>query len=285
MQEHPFITIAKQSESQNLPASISDLNDCLNLLIKINEIMKEKEVKLRPWQKYLEIQSVKFIFHTSSLLHLLGGTPLNPEKKLVFDIGSIFLLRRAQLENYLMFYYLNIQPQSDDEGQLKVMFFDLGGLVHRQWFPATTDETIEKKKNEEAEISYLLKEIQLNKYFQSLHIQKRNDLLKKMPPRILGWEQIILNSHLKTNETTQLWKYYSNYAHSEMIGIIQMEEYIKNPRELDATVYMTAEQTLVTTCILLEDFFASFSELEEIKTALPQMLKSKIDFWNRIGKK
>jgi hypothetical protein len=283
-QESNFIKIMIQSESQNLATTMVDLSDTLGILTSINEELKVKKVVLRPWQKYLEIQSIKFIFHTSSLFHLLAGTPLKPDSRLVYDIGSIFLLRRAQIENYLMFYYLNIQPESNEEGALRCLFFDIGGLVHRQGFPATTQESLAKKNKEEKEIEYLLQEIKKNTFFQGLHKQKQNDLLKKRPPKVIGWEKLIETSHLKTDHTTQLWKYYSNYAHSEMIGIIQIEDYIKNPDNLRESVYFTAEQTLGLNCIIIQDFFSHFAELEELRNTVPSLLKSKIDFWNRIGK-
>lgn len=283
-QEKNFVQIVLQSESKNLLLIMRDLNDSLGILASINEELKVKNVVLKPWQKYLEIQSIKFIFHTSSLVHLLTGTPLKPDSRMVYDIGSIFLIRRAQIENYLMFYYLNIQPKDDNEGQLRVLFFDLGGLVHRQGFPATTEDSIEKKNQEEKEIEFLIGEINKNTFFQSLHKQKQNDLLQKKPPRILGWEKLIETSHLKTDNTTQLWKYYSNYAHSEMIGIIQIEDYIKNTDHLAETIYYTAEQTLALNCVLVQDFFSAFPELQELEARLPSLMRSKLNFWNRIVK-
>lgn len=275
----------EQSKAQDLNVAIADLDDCLAVLFRINGEMAQRKIEIKPWQRYLEVQSIKFIFHTSSLVQLLRGTLLKSENKLVFDVGSIFLLRRAQVENYLMFYYLNIQPQADDEGELRKLFLDLGGLVHRQGYNATADEHVQQKQKEADEIDGLVKKIEANSCFQRLPLQKRNDLLKRMPPRILGWEQMITSSHLKTTETIQLWKYYSNYAHSEMISIIQVAEFLQNPAELDVTVYITAEQTLITTSILLEDFFATFPELADIKVSLPLLFKTKIEFWNRVGKK
>lgn len=282
--QHPYLIIIEQNKAQNIGVAIADLEDCLAVLCRINSLMAERKIEIKPWQKYLEVQSIKFIFHTSSLVHLLKGTPLTSDKKLVYDLGSIFLLRRGQMENYLMFYYLNVQPQSDNEGELRKLFFDLGGLIHRQDYVATAQEHVQQKQEEANEIKLLLKKIEANAYFQSLPLQKRNDFLKRMPPRLLGWEQMIISSHLKTAETIQLWKYYSNYAHSEMIGIMQMAEYLKNPAELNTTIYITCEQTLITTCILLEDFFTTFPSLADIKNNLPILLKSKIEFWNRIGK-
>jgi hypothetical protein len=274
----------EQTKTQNLNVAISDLDDCLAVLCRINGEMAQRKIEIKSWQRYLEIQSIKFIFHTSSLVQLLRGTLLKSESKLIFDLGSIFLLRRAQLENYLMFYYLNIQPQANDEGELRKLFFDLGGLVHRQGYNATTDEHVQQKQKEADKIEVLVEKIKANTSFQSLPLQKRNDLLKRMPPRILGWEQMITSSHLKTTETIQLWKYYSNYAHSEMIGITQMAEFLQNPAELDGIIYITAEQTLITTLILLEDFFTTFPELIDIKAKLPLLFKAKIEFWNKIGK-
>ena len=169
---------------------------------------------MEDWKKYLEVQSVKFTMHSYSLAHLCKGTSIknvgtNEEIKYP-DLGSIFLLRRAQIENYLMFYYLNIQPQTKDEGELRYYLYELSGFSHRQQYDAINPESIKKKEAEKKEIELLKERIKNNSAFQNLPLQKQNHLLENVPSKLIGWEKLIESSHLKT-ELFLIQGHYQQY--------------------------------------------------------------------------
>lgn len=288
VRERTLLEVFEQSEKKDFIARHKDLNDCIEVLIDFTDKLSEAKVKIEHWRTYMEVQLVKLAFHSASLSHLLEGTPIKMSRKgkeLKFaDIGSIFLLKRAQIENYLMFYYLNIQPSSSDEGEFRYFLYELSGLSNRQKYTATHPNNIAQKKKEEKEIEILIDKIKNNKFFQTLDIEKQNYFLSKTPARIVGWEKLIENSHLN-KFFIENWKHASNYAHSEMIGSIQIKDYLKNPSELNNLIFHTTEQAIILVCIAIKDLTKVFKILEIQYNSFPETLTTKIDFWNRIGLK
>jgi hypothetical protein len=266
---------------------LKDFHEFIDTLVSLTANLHTAHVTFEFWKRYLEVQLVKFSMHSASLAYLLKGTPIkdietNKEFKYP-DLGSIFLLRRAQIENYLMFYYLNIQPSTNEEGIFRYLLYELSGLSHRQTIPAIQPDTIQKKENERKEIENIIKEIKKNKIYQALPLKNQNQLLKTRPARIMGWEKLIQSSGLNTEQFLTSWKLCSNYSHSEMIGSIQIESSIKNPDELKWVLFLALEQSIITTCILIKDMTKLFKSTEITYNALPVSLTTKIDMWCKVG--
>jgi hypothetical protein len=266
-------------------AKLIDYKEFVSTLIEFTDNLHTAKVKTEYWKQYFEIQLVKFSLHSSSLAYLLEGTPIRMRKNLIKypDLGSIYLLCRAQIENYLMFYYLNIQPQSFEEGEFKYLLYELSGLTRRQEFNVGTKEQNAKKEKERLEIEDIIVKIKNNKYFQKLPLDKQNYLISSRPSRIMGWEKLIECSQLDTEFFLGVWKLYSNYSHSEMIGAIQIKGYVEKPEELDRTLSSTLNQANMLTCTAIKDLVTLFKTSEIVFNTLPFDLKTKIDFWWRLG--
>lgn len=282
-----LLQLLDQQKNRDFDARLQDFYDFIDTLISLTDGLHTDQVRPEYWKAYLEVQLVKFSMHSSSLAYLMRGTPIrsrNTDKEFKYpDLGSIFLIRRAQIENYLMFYYLNVQPKSFEEGELRYFFYELSGLTLRQQYEATISEHINKKEDERILIEELIQKIKNNNFFQNIPLQKQNHLLSKMPPRIMGWEKLIESSHLDTESFLENWKLYSNYAHSEMIGSIQIKAYANNLEELQRTLFHTVEQAIIPTCVMIKDLTKLFSTTEIRYNSLPIPLKIKIDFWWQVG--
>jgi hypothetical protein len=217
----------------------------------------------------------------------MKGTPIKINKKgktiTYQDIGTIYLLVRAQIENYLMFYYLNIQPETFEQGEFRYLLYELSGLSHRQQFNVGTEDQRLKKENEKKEIDVLMDKIKQNKYFLNLPKREQNQLLKSRPSRTMGWEKLIENSQLNTEFFLGVWRLYSNYSHSEMIGSIQMKAYIKKPDELRRVLFSTLQHTNMLTCVAIKDLVKLFKTSEIVYNTLPIELKTKIEFWHQMA--
>ncbi len=282
-----LIKLLDQSKSKNLEVRLREFQEFIATLISLTDDLHTDKVKTEYWKPFLEIQLAKFSMHSASLAYLFKGTPITNSKTgkefKYPDLSSIFLIMRAQIENYLMFYYLNVQPQSFEEGELRYFFYELSGLSHRQNYEAIKEEHISKKADESKLIEQIIEKIKNNKYFQSLSIQKQNHLLSTTPPRIMGLEKLIENSHLDTQLFLGNWKLYSNYAHSEMIGSIQIKAYVNKPEELQKTLFHNVEQAIIPTCVMIKDLTQLFKTTESKYNAFPLELKTKIDFWWQAG--
>ena len=285
--EFTLFQIYNQNKTKDFDARLNDYSDFITTLIEFTDNLHTAKVKTEYWKQYLEIQLVKFSLHSSSLLYLMKGTPLKIDKSgktiTYHDISTIYLLVRAQIENYLMFYYLNIQPETFEQGEFRYLLYELSGLSHRQQFNVGTEDQRLQKENEKNEIEVLIDKIRQNKYFLNLPKQEQIRLLKSRPSRTMGWEKLIESSQLNTEFFLGVWKLYSNYSHSEMIGSIQMKAYIKEPAELRRVLFSTLQHTNMLTCVAIKDLVKLFKTSEIVFNTLPIDLKTKIEFWYQIA--
>jgi len=271
---------------KDFESNLKDLDKHIKLLIDLTDNLKKKEIKVEVWKNYLEVLLVKFTLHSLSFNQLLKGTNIKVyEKEFLYpDIATLFLIERSQIETYLTFYYLNIQPESYEEGQFRFLLFELSGLSSRQKFDVSTNSIYhEKKENEKKTIEILINKINSNIFFQNLTKQQRLHLLKERPAKIIGWEKLIIQSHLNTEIFLPTWKLYSNYAHSEMNSLIQLKTYFKKRDELNNTLNQILIQEIMLVSILIKDLVKLSKSIEEVYNEYPQELKNNVDFFQRIG--
>lgn len=277
----------EHSKNKNCEIRLREFEEFISILISLTDDLHTDKVETEHWRAHLETHLMKFSMHSASLVHLMKGTPLtdnNSGKQFIYpDLGSIHLIMRAQIENYLMFYYLNVQPKSSEEGELRYYLYELSGLSHRQQYDAKQSEHIKKKEDERELIIKIIELIKSNKFFNSLPLQKQNHLLETKPPRIMGWEKLIGSSNLDTDLFLGKWKLYSNYAHSEMIGSIQLKAYVNKPEELQRTIFHNIEQAIIPTCIIIKDLTSIFKTTEAKYNSYSLETRTKIDFWWRAG--
>ena len=262
---------------------LTDYYEFVNILSKLTNTYNERKIDLENWEVHLESHLVKFILCSYSLGYLLEGTPMTSKSVKFLDLSSIYLLRRAQIENYLMFYYLYVQPDSTEESEFKYSLFEASGLYNRQQYAASSPESLQKKELEKTKLNEWITKIQKNTYFQSIEPENKKRLLKKIPARTLSWTDLIKCSHLRTKLFLSIWKLYSNHAHSEMIGLIQLKEFIQKPENIQQTIKDTLREAIWPICILIKDLTKKNPIINnEFKKIDPQLI-SKINFWDKIG--
>jgi hypothetical protein len=268
---------------QTFEALLKDFHSFIDILTSLTDSLYTKEIQVAGWKKYLEVLSVKLALNSSSLALLFEATPLRGRGIKFHDLPAIYLLRRAQIENYLMFFYLNIQPQSDTEGEFKFYLFEASGLNARQKYDVKQPESILKKQKELERLGEYVTKIRQNLFFQSLNLQKQNQLLSTLPAKTVGWEKLIESSPLKTGLFLDIWRLYSNHAHSEMIGLSQLKGYIKNPDSLSTSLRTTLVQSIWPLCVMIVDLARMDPYLQrELENQETHMVE-KISYWYHVA--
>lgn len=282
--EHTLLQLLKQHHTSDYNTRLSDFLKFIDILDDFTDTLYLAKVKTEFWKQYLEILLVKLSLNSSSLAYLIKGTPIKSPKgkKIDYpDIGSIYLLGRAQIENYLMLYYLNFQPKTFEEGEFKYLLYELSGLNNRQLYNTSSKEGILKKEKEKLEIDSIIEKIKENKYFIEMPVQNQNYLLDKKPSRIMGWEKLIEASPLDKEFFLTTWKLYSNFSHSEMIGSIQIKDYIKNRAVLNSSLCSVLNIANMIVCTTIKDLVGNFKTSEIVFNTLSTELKTKINFYQR----
>lgn len=270
----------------DLHSLIDDL-DCFNtILIELTDKLHTLNIPIPSWQRYFEVLIVKFTMHSASLIHLFRGIPIsmNSNRIHVYDIGSIYLLARAQIESYLMFYYLNIQPKSESEGLFRLYQYELSGLLQRQSY-IVSDRYADKRSKEDDQIKHLITKLQATDFYKTLSIKEQSKYTgKKVNSKLMGWELLIKESPLKTDNFVQSWRLFSNYAHSEMIGSIQIKEYFKDLNQINDTIFATSRQVLMLICVAILDMISLSNDSRINLKNYSFEIQTKIDFWFNIAR-
>ena len=285
--EKTLLELYEQSEKNDLISLQKNFHEIINLIYNLFEKCFLNETKNNNDRKYQQVQLYKFISNSSSLLYLIQGTPIinNTKDEKYPDLGSIYLLARAQIENYLIFFYLYLQPDTKDEADFKLYLYELSGLNLRQQFNYTTKEQKEKKNKEKLEIDELIEKIKHNNYFYHLSAKKRKDLLYRKPAKTMSWSELITSSYLNEEHFMKMWRLYSNYAHSEIICYIQIAEYTKNPIELKNTLFTTLQLATILCCILIKDLDNKYKNVNDFLDKQSEELIVRVNFFDGIGRK
>lgn len=266
----------------------SDFYNLTTILFQFIDHLHDAKVQLLPYRRYLEVNLMKIGLNCSSLINLYNGTALfNPSTKKdvnYHDISSIFILIRSQIESYLTFFYLNTQSANIDQSNFRVNLYDLSGLNRRQNFPANSPAIIAKKQSEKQEMDKLEKAIIENSYFTNLPPKRQKHLLKRKPAReVDSWVELIDQSPLSGDQMFKtIWSLYSNFAHSEMLGMMQLKGYLRNKKEQEITVATTIKVASIVLAKTLVHLIDIFSSIKEFKEKLPPKDQNAIDFWNEI---
>lgn len=239
---------------------------------------------------------------SSSLENLLQGTVRgqHTHNPVHFpDLPSIYTLARTQLEAYLTFHYLFINPASDEEREMKYLIFQHGGLLARQsgraGLQALYDETqdacllpvLEQMDEEASTIAAIRLALeQLPLFTSTYNSGQRGSILSNQQPRsrTQGWEKVIESSPLATDSFQRMWSLYSMHAHTEYIALNQLRDYLM---DIEGHDRITRHVTIKNSLSVLSTFITSFVEymnLQEHYDKLSPDLKEQIGFWSEFAR-
>lgn len=158
--------LIKENFKTDLQTAIKDFQDAIDLLSDLFFHMGEAKIELDSWQEFFEAQLVKYIYLSGSMVKLAYGTPIKNFKQKDeisnFDINSLYILARAQIESYLMFWYSQINIISKDEGEFKYYLYVLSGLTNRQEYYVAAVEHKIQMELEKKQIDELIEKINNN---------------------------------------------------------------------------------------------------------------------------
>ncbi|PSL24416.1 DUF5677 domain-containing protein [Chitinophaga ginsengisoli] len=288
--EDVFRVTARKIEEMSRTKDLNSLrevvaNTIFNLRHLINA-MHSRKIRIKPWMEQLEVLLVKMSLHASSINELSKATPLSRDDSASFiDISSSYILSRALLENYLMFFYLYMLPKDDEEAQCHNLLYKLSGLCNRQKYQVSLAPNILKKEKEFQEIITLRKLLEKNGYFQQFSEKEKKGLLGSSPKASpYSWGQLIDQSHLKGEHFSSSWKMYSNHAHSEYIGSMQLISYFQDTEALTHTIFHNLEATLLVLAVAITDLLNLFPELIPVfDVEIDTIGKSFIHCWSVVG--
>ena len=97
--------------------------------------------------------ALKFVFHAASALYLYRSTTVPEIGASFFDPGSVNVLCRAALETFLVFHYVFVEPQLDDDRDCRYIGWVLAGYLERQKLPVWSAEARAVAAERQAELA------------------------------------------------------------------------------------------------------------------------------------
>lgn len=276
-----LLKLLSQKKNKDIQSAYDDFVLALDILINFIDYLSDIKVNLSERFEYFEVQLVKLALVSKSLAKLFEGVDLNLNGKSVSfpDLSSIYILKRAQLENYMIFYYLYEDDMDDNQAVFRYLLYKVSGLNNRQKFKTDDIEELNRVKDKEKKVINELKlRIKENDYFMSLNLRDRKRILKSLPAKEMSWESLFKDSILNSDLFFTQWKLYSNYAHSEQISSMQIKAYFYNIEELNLSVYHSIETSIYIVCLAIVDLKNRFNEIENKFNSLDEETRTKIMF-------
>ncbi|WP_418070596.1 DUF5677 domain-containing protein [Ralstonia pseudosolanacearum] len=178
------------------------------------------------WQNDRQTLAKKFAFHLHTIKTLRSGSMLEIDGacELFIDHGSIKVLARSVLENYIVFAFI-FGDQSTEVSRFRHMTWRLAGLMDRQRRIVITTENKQKLLSEKATLEALRHEIEANPLFGDLAANERKALVKKGDWSAgRQWHELAADVGLHPLYFRNVYGYLCDYSHSSYAAALQVGE-------------------------------------------------------------
>jgi len=259
----------------------------LDLYVRLVESIKgEKVTEDMIWLTETQPTSAKLFFHLGSIYYLSKGTSLPDlaEVKIGYiDYPSITVIARAAFETYLAFHFIFVASSKIEEKQFRYKIWELGGLLDRQKFPATLEESKAKLKEEGLIIDKLTSEIISNPFYLALKSDQKKDARNGNWRLEKRWADLAYIAGFDKSYFNNIYRYLCSYAHSGNLSVLQLSQVNDRQSQLNM-----AETWLGLGLILMGHFISSYVSIyPKAKTVLlsfPDAART-ADIWDSVGRK
>lgn len=178
-------------------------------------------------EAYIETLTVKILLATNTTLQLANGQNLKVlDKEIqVIDISSLYVVARTIIECFLTIEYLFISDISQEERDFRFKLWKIAGFMMRQQAINDINKIHSAKiESEKEEIDQLKKEVKESVFYSQLSKHEIWKLDAYGIPRTISWSNLLNKSSINNNLLDGYYKLYSNYAHSEFVSIMQLNQ-------------------------------------------------------------
>lgn len=206
---------------ENYKSNIKKLEEIEKIMFNLIEKSKKKK-KFEKNGKNItaELLFSKIAITLKSILKILPYTIHSTEDN-TWDISSVAALTRNIIENYNMFFYLCVEDVSKDEKDFRLILCDFHSKVEKYKMYKNLDVDNEFIDEQLKIIEIVKQDMIKNNFFNSLDIEKQNDLLKGDKIYYFSkWKFFdIINIDLDKKDIEFMYRFTSNYIHTSPFAI------------------------------------------------------------------
>lgn len=276
--------------SGTLKENQDSLKTIIETLSDLVESLAQAKVKTLNWKYHSQTLVNKIIFTSYSIIKLSEGYVIRSYKKQdlrvdVTDYQSIYILTRALIENYVTLCYIYNNDLSEEEKLFRYKLWEVSGLISRQKFSGQSIDYQRKKQEEKVTIEKIMKEIKGMEEYAKLDKNRLNKLSTYGLPRLDSWQQLIRNSNLRKDLIGNCYSLFSNYAHSEYLSIIQVQQSSLNSKNMDniSSVQLSLTVVRIINSMSINYYVTHFKAAELVYNTFPLAIKNAVDISRKIG--
>lgn len=263
----------------------------IDTLLYLNEVLKEKNVQIPYWKKFSETLLFKICLHGISIHNIISGFELNSNyiseinKHKIVDRASSIVILRSQLEAFLMYRHLYVNTKNDDEREFRYLAWIYASLKMRQKYPENTSVGKRKRAEEKIEIEKIQERIQGLNSFDELSDKQKIAIFKEGSSKLFKhWSTILVESGYSENHIFSIeYKYWSTYAHSEGLSIMQLHDSTFRKNENDTSVISDIHSSKLLISSMIIFLCNSFEEVKSRFNTLPMVLQFDIEYFYNLS--
>ncbi len=288
------IELLEKYNRYDLAENLNEYHLLVDTLIYLHETISEEKVQIKYWQKDSETLFYKFAFHGLTLHQILHGLELKSiyykdvmAGKKIIDISSAKTVLRTQLEAFLMYHYIYVNPTGDDLKELRYNAWIYSSLMQRQEFPAETEFGKKQKEKDLKEIQKMKDLISKHKSFQSLTTKQQQSLLNSGSGKLFShWTTILKETGFsEKNPFYTIYALLSVYSHSEGLSIIQLSYQSDSHKNALSQANLDLHHSKLLVCLMINSIMSLYKVVLEKYEKLSEQLKYDIEIYSMMAKK
>ena len=175
------------------------------------------------WQNDRQTLAKKFAHHLQTIWTISQGSTMvvRGHESPFVDHGSIKVLARAVLENFIVFAKIFGDPEPET-CRFRHMTWKFGGLKERQAINVSTPENRAKQTSEAIQLAGLLAEIKAHPLFSKLSKGDAGSIEKGNWKLGRSWQDLAVDAGLSERYFRNIYPYLCGYSHSGYAAAMQV---------------------------------------------------------------
>ena len=284
-----FRALNYEYSEEEFKVVLNDYKSMIDIFIYLINTIVDNKIKDEGWRYYAETLAIKFTFSANTLSNIISGSnidsPLSKVSTKIIDVSSLFTIMRTQIENYLTYFYLFVQPDSIQMQNYRFLIYELSGYQSRQKFPPLTTYAANKQKFERNRMDEIISQLHENDFFNSLPENEQKRIVKEKKAKLTSWNTLLDESKLTVEIFKKSWNLYSNFAHSEFASLMQVRSFLEEPYKTISSRNLVIFTALMLISVFIKDFSQLYREIEIRYKIISIDDQEVIELFNRLAQK
>ena len=209
---------------------------------------------------------------------------LSPNHLELYDLTSANVLTRSLFESYINFHSLLFDYSTLEEKELKFILWDRHVYTERIKMSSYRSNVLYNKNEDEQLVDNLIIQIKANDYFKNLSITDQKRIIKENKYSLQTVPEKSIRAGIVEHHSRFLYKFLSNYAHSEPFSIMQFNAVTNSKEAQDLVEGLPLIYTEAFLSLTLHLYSQIYKDVESYIDG-DRVLKTKIHFYsNWLGK-